>query len=126
VNIQFIPLRLHAAADYLVGPSFFGVPLFSDFPQTAHVIAWGVAVIHFTMTVLTDYPGGWVKWIPLCCHLLVELVLGPLLVAAPWLFGFADHRIALVLFTVWGFISFVTYFVTDREEFGLAVGQSRT
>ena len=116
MNIRFVPLRIHAAADYLVGASFFGVPILSDFPSSARLVAWGVAAIHFVMTILTDYPGGVLRLIPLRYHLRAELVLGPVLFAMPWLLGFSGHCTATILFTVWGVISFLTYFVTDRTE----------
>ncbi len=112
--IQFVPLRLHAAADYLVGASFFAVPLIADFDTAARASAWSVAAIHLTMTLLTDYPGGVVKWIPLRVHLTAELILGPVLAALPWLAGFSDDTAATALFVAWGAISFATYFVTDR------------
>lgn len=112
--IQFVPLRLHAGADYLVGASFFAVPLLADFDTAPTAYAWAIAAAHFTMTILTDYPGGLVKWIPLRKHLYAELALGPIGVLLPWLAGFSEDRGALALFTIWGAISFITFFVTER------------
>lgn len=114
MNLRFVPLRLHAAADYLVPLTFFGVPLLFAFPPHARWVAFAVAAIHLSMSLLTNYPGGLLKLISLRIHLLVELLLGPCLVAMPWLLHFRWHPIAMALFTCWGVISFLTYFVTIR------------
>jgi hypothetical protein len=112
---RFVPLRAHAAADFLVGATFFGLPLLYDLPPPATAVSWAVAAVHLAMTLLTDYPAGLLKLIPLEAHLTAELVGGPLLVAAPWLAGFSAHRVATAVFVTWGVISFLTYFVTIRS-----------
>ena len=114
MNIRFVPLRLHAAMDYLVPLTFAGAPLLFDFPQYARWVAFTVAGIHLSMTLLTNYPGGLLKLIPFRIHIFVEMVLGPCLVATPWLLRFSSHPLALALFTGWGVVSFVSYFVTIR------------
>jgi hypothetical protein len=114
VNVRFFPLRLHAAVDYLVPLTLAGAPLLFEFPKYARWVAFAVAGIHLSMTLLTDYPGGWIKLIPFRIHLVVELILGPCLVAMPWLLHFSSHPLSTVLCTGWGVISFVSYFVTIR------------
>lgn len=114
MNIRFVPLRLHAAADYLVPLTFIGAPLLFQFPMHARWVAFTVAGTHLTMTMLTNYPGGLIKLIPFRIHLLLELLLGPCLIAMPWLLHFSSHPLAMGLFTGWGVISFSTYFVTIR------------
>jgi hypothetical protein len=91
------------------------LPLLYDLPPPATAVSWGVAAVHLAMTLLTDYPAGLLKLIPLEAHLTAELVGGPLLVAAPWLAGFSEHRVATAVFVTWGVISFLTYFVTIRS-----------
>jgi hypothetical protein len=66
---RFVPLRAHAAADFLVGATFFGLPLLDDLPPAAASISWTVAAVHLAMTLLTDYPAGLLKLIPLEAHL---------------------------------------------------------
>lgn len=114
-HLRFVPLRFHAVADYFVPLTFFGFPMLFAFPPEARTMAFTVAALHLTMSLLTNYPGGILKWIPLRAHLLVELIMGPLLVAMPWLLRFTANRVATGLFVFWGVISFTTYFVTIRK-----------
>ena len=114
MNLRFFPLRLHAAVDYLVPLTLAGAPLFFEFPENAKWVAFSVAGIHLTMTLLTDYPGGIIKLIPFRTHLLAELILGPVLVAMPWVLDYTSHTIPMAMCTAWGVISFLSYFVTIR------------
>lgn len=114
VNLRFVPLRLHAAVDYLVPVTFIGVPSLFGFPSDARAVAFAFGGAHLSMTLLTDYPGGLLKLIPLSAHLLAELLLGPALVVMPWLLDFSSDRLATALFVVWGVFSVATYFVTNR------------
>ena len=113
-RLRFFPLRLHAVIDYFVPLTFVAAPLLFDFPAGARAAAFAVAGLHLTMSLLTNYPGGIVKLIPLRAHLLVELIMGPALVAMPWLLGFSSHLPATAVFAAWGTISFISYFVTQR------------
>lgn len=54
---------------FLVGATFFGLPLLYDLPPAAASISWTVAAVHLAMTLLTDYPAGLLKLIPLEAHL---------------------------------------------------------
>lgn len=113
-RLRFIPLRLHAVADYFVPLTLAGAPLLFDFPEPARVVGFAVAIIHLTMSLLTDYPGGVIKLIPLKAHLTVELIIGLPLASLPWLLRYSWHTGATALHLTWGVISFLTYFVTIR------------
>jgi hypothetical protein len=113
-QIRFFPLRLHAVIDYFVPLTLVGVPLLFEFPEPARMVGFVVAAVHLVMTLLTDYPGGIIKWIPFRIHLTAELILGPALVSMPWVFAYADHRLAMGLHVAWGTISFLSFFVTKR------------
>lgn len=113
-KIRFFPLRWHAFVDYLVPLTLAGAPLLFDFPEPARLVGFSVAIIHLTMTLLTDYPGGVIKLIPFRIHLTAELILGPLLVAMPFVLLYSWHTLATGMHVTWGVISFTSFFVTAR------------
>lgn len=114
MNIQFISLRLHVFGDFLFPVTLAGAPLLFEFPQSARWVAFTVAAVHLSMSLLTDYPGGLIKLIPFRLHLLAELIFGPGLVATPWVLHFTSNTPAFLLCTGWGIGAFLSYFVTQR------------
>lgn len=90
---KIIPTKAHAVMDYgsavilLVGP---WILLFQDIPAAKYTFVLSGALI-LLQSILTNYEGGLLRLIPIKLHLYVDVALGIMLVASPWLFGFADH-----------------------------------
>ncbi len=88
---KIIPTKAHAVMDYgsalilLVGP---WILLFQDIPTAKYTFVFSGALI-LLQSVLTNYEGGFLRLIPMKLHLIVDVLLGIMLVASPWLFGFA-------------------------------------
>lgn len=80
--IPIIGARLHGWLDdmvvlvYLAGAFAFGLG------GAALAIAIGGAIVHFTLTRLTDYPQGTFKLIPFRVHAFIELGEGMVVLAA--------------------------------------------
>ena len=53
-----------------------------------------MAAIHLTMTLLTAFPLGVAKVIPVKLHKLIETIVGPVLIAVPWILGFSENLTA--------------------------------
>jgi hypothetical protein len=91
--MRFIPTRLHAPLDYIVGVALIAAPWIFQFSEhtaaTVIPIVLGVGLIVYS--VFTDYELGVVKVIPMGGHNLFDIVAGALLAASPWIFGFADE-----------------------------------
>jgi hypothetical protein len=91
--MRFIPTRLHAPLDYVVGAGLIAVPWifqFSDLATpTVLSIVLGVGLIAYSL--VTDYELGAWKIAPMAVHNLFDIAAGAVAVAAPWLFGFADE-----------------------------------
>src|ERR1043166_5820917 len=80
----------HGIIDYAmvillaVGPSFAG---FNNHHQT--MICYGLAVVHFLLTIITRFPLGVLKTLPFWLHGSIEIVVAVLLVILPWLAHFS-------------------------------------
>jgi len=107
--------QIHGIVDYVsvlglaLAPTLFGLQGISA------MLAYALAVIHLTMTMLTAFPLGVVKLIPLKLHGLVEIVVGVSLVALPWAFaGALDFgKLGRIFYTSFGAVLIAVWLITD-------------
>ena len=90
--MRFMNTRMHGFADYLVGVVLILAPYILGFADGS-AAQWvpqilGAAAIVYSL--LTDYELGVVRVIPMPVHLGLDFASGLVLLASPWLFGFAD------------------------------------
>src|SRR5690606_35214072 len=86
-----INTKMHGYIDYLMGVMLIGISFLFAIPDgvpTTLLIVLGTATIVYSL--MTNYELGLVKVLPMKVHLFIDVVSGLLLIAAPWLFGFAD------------------------------------
>jgi SPW repeat-containing protein len=90
--MRFIPTKFHAPLDYIVGAVLIAGPWIFQYSDsgaaTAISIVLGIGLIAYSL--FTNYELGLWKVAPMAVHNLIDVVAGALLVASPWLFGFAD------------------------------------
>ncbi|MFD2649669.1 SPW repeat protein [Devosia albogilva] len=88
-----IPTRTHGIIDYIYGIALIAAPFvlgFADGSSAQWVpIIIGVATI--AMSLITRYELGVIKVLPMLAHISVDAVAGLVLLASPWVFGFADR-----------------------------------
>ena len=79
----------HGVIDYVmvillaVGPSVAG------FTGPQATMCYGLAVVHFLLTIITRFPLGITKTLPFWLHGTVEIVVAVLLIILPWLAHFS-------------------------------------
>jgi hypothetical protein len=116
-----LPLRMHAMMEPLAAilviaaPWIFG---FSDVDSaTTLSVIIGVAILLTGMS--TRWRWSLVKLIPLRTHFMMDVGIGILLVAAPWILGFGDEGGAARFFVIAGVLELGTALMTRwdlREE----------
>ena len=87
-----IPVAVHALLDYGLGALFVVSPFLLGFDSgaaTAAAIVIGVLVLG--LAAITDWPPSLVKQVPVTAHAVLDYLLAPVLIAAPFLFGFSDE-----------------------------------
>ena len=91
--MRFIPTKLHAPLDYIVGVALIAAPwIFQFSEQTAAAtiaVVLGIGLIAYSL--LTDYELGVWRVFPMSMHNLLDIAAGAVLAASPWIFGYADE-----------------------------------
>lgn len=83
--MRFIPTKIHGVADYIVGLLVIGLPYFFNL-EGARVWFFtvsGTAAIFYSL--LTDYELGAIRVLRIRFHLLLDVVFGLIMLAAPLL-----------------------------------------
>ena len=105
--------HLHGVLDYVVVVLFLLAPTLFGFGGTAALLAYALAGVHLLMTVLTDFPLGFVgRVIPFRVHGTVELVVGAALAVLPWLLTDVFGEAAL-FFSAAGVAILLVWLLTD-------------
>ena len=91
--MRFIPTKFHAPLDYIVGVALIAAPWIFQFSEntaaTIVPIVLGIGLIAYSL--FTDYELGVWKVAPMAVHNLIDIAAGTVLVASPFIFGFADE-----------------------------------
>jgi hypothetical protein len=91
--MRFIPTKLHAPLDYIVGAALIAAPWIFQFSEhtaaTVVPVVLGIGLIAYSL--ITDYELGVWRVFPMSMHNLFDIGAGAFLAASPWIFGFADE-----------------------------------
>jgi hypothetical protein len=126
-----ISLLMHAAAEPLLAALFIAAPFLFGFSDqgapTATAIVAGVVVLLIAMS--TQWRLSLIKAIPIAAHLVTDLVIAVVLIAAPFLFGFSDQSAPTAFFIVMGVVDLLatlgTRWYPAAGTDGSATGGSR-
>ncbi|HZH11789.1 MAG TPA: SPW repeat protein [Microvirga sp.] len=121
--MRFISTRVHGVMDYIVGLLLLAAPYLLGFADgtAAQWVPMILGMAILGMALMTDFELSVVKLIPMPVHLGIDIAGGLLLLASPWLFGFAD-RIAwphVVVGIMEVGLALTTRTVPDTAEAGL-------
>ena len=114
--MRFLSPRVHGYVDYLVVIVFAVAPYFLGFSGTAAYVSWILAGVHLLLTLFTAFPLGVVPVLSFATHGMVELAVGPVLIALPWILGFSGMPIARVFFITSGVAVLLVWLITDYRR----------
>jgi hypothetical protein len=115
-----IPRAVHGAIEYVAAIAFIVVPLLLGYSSDAAVAtSIVVGVVILVAAASTEGPTSLVNQIPIAAHVVLDYLLAVFLIAAPFLFGFAQETAPLVFFIALGvahlLLTIATRFVPDAE-----------
>jgi hypothetical protein len=118
-----LPLKAHAALEPIVAILLIAAPWIFGFDDvgSATAVSVAVGVIMLISGMSTRWRLSLVKLIPLRTHFRMDLVLGVVLIVAPFVFGDSDRGDATRFLVIMGILELVTALGTRwdlREEVG--------
>jgi hypothetical protein len=120
--MRIIPTKVHGVLDYLVGLLLIAAPWAFGFAQggaeTWVPVVLGAGALVYSL--ITDYELGVVRAISMRTHLVLDAMSGLLLLASPWIFGFADR--VYVPHVVLGAFEILAALMTQTARGGSVVG----
>lgn len=91
--MRFIPTRVHAVLDYIMGLALIVAPFLLGFDrggaETWVPVVLGAGMLVYSMC--TNYEYGAFKILSVPAHLMLDLLGGLFLAGSPWIFGFAEY-----------------------------------
>lgn len=80
--------RLHAVLDYLSVAALVAMPLALGLSGSPRTVLLTAALVILTYSLITDYPLGALRVLPLGMHLMIDAGTGLVLILTPWLLNF--------------------------------------
>ncbi|PTN13211.1 hypothetical protein [Nitrosomonas aestuarii] len=114
--MKVISPHMHGYLDFLTVVIFLLAPTLLGLSQVPAILAYGLAAVHLTVTLASDSPFGVTKLIPFTIHGWIERLVGPLLIALPFIFGFANEEVATNFYIVMAVVVIVVGMLTNYQE----------
>ena len=89
--MKVISPRIHGYFDFLTVVIFLLAPALLGLSQLPAMLAYSLAAVHLIVTLTSDFPFGIFRLIPFAIHGWIERLVGPSLIALPFIFGFANE-----------------------------------
>ncbi|SFQ13919.1 hypothetical protein SAMN05216419_10725 [Nitrosomonas cryotolerans] len=113
--MKVISPRIHGYLDFLTVAIFLFAPTVLGLSQLPATLAYVIAGVHLVITITSDFAFGIFKLIPFTIHGWIERLVGPSLIALPFIFGFTDDQTARNFYIAVGLIVIVLGFITDYK-----------
>lgn len=92
-----ITSRMHGMLDYPVGIVLIAAPWIFGFNdadnEAAYLVPIVIGALIILQSLITDYELSVADVVPLRAHLMLDVILGVVLAASPWVFGFSDEGV---------------------------------
>jgi hypothetical protein len=113
--MKILSSTVHGFLDYLVVVAFAIAPTIIGLTGLPATICYALAAVHLLLTLVTAFPLGAIKLVPLWLHGAIELIVSIALVALPWVLKFTADTTARNFYICAGVIIFITWAVTDYK-----------
>jgi hypothetical protein len=113
--MKVISPRMHGYLDFLTVALFLLAPTLLGLSQVPAMLAYSLAAIHLMVTLASDFPFGIVKIIPFTVHGWIERLVGPSLIAVPFILNFATEEAARNFYITVGLVIIIIGMLTDYQ-----------
>jgi len=108
--------RVHSILDYftvlflLLSPSLF------DMQTPGSVFTYVLAIVHLVLTLLTDFPAGVFKVVPLKIHGLIEIIVSIALIAVAVWFRSSGDNVSFYYYLIFAVILFIVWATSEYKS----------
>lgn len=101
---------------------FLAAPILLGLSGTPAFLSYALAVIHLIVTLSTKFPDTGHKLLSLRAHGVIELVVGVVLIALPWVLGWTDNArnyyvtVGVILLIVWAGSNYGRQYGAERAQ----------
>lgn len=113
--MKVISPRIHGYFDFLTVVIFLLAPALLGLSQLPAMLAYSLAAVHLIVTLTSDFPFGIFRLIPFAIHGWIERLVGPSLIALPFIFGFANEDIARNFYIAMGVVIILVGILTNYK-----------
>lgn len=113
--MRILSARAHGVLDYVTVALFAVAPSLFRLTGTAATLSYALAGIHLLMTLLTAFPLGVARLVPLTLHGWVELVVALALVLLG-VVGFGLEQTAGLFYLLIGLVIFAVWFLSNYRS----------
>lgn len=113
--MKVVSPRTHGYFDFLTVVIFLLAPTLLGLSELPAMFAYALAGVHLIVTLASDFPFGVIKLIPFTVHGWIERLVGPSLIALPFIFGFAVEEAARNFYIAMGLVVIVLGLLTDYK-----------
>ncbi|MDC8445548.1 MAG: hypothetical protein LV471_06415 [Nitrosomonas sp.] len=121
--MKMISARQHGYLDYLTVGIFLLAPTVLSLSQMPAMLAYILAGVHLMVTLATDFPLGIFKLLSFTLHGWIERIVGPTLLAVPFILSFAEEPAAMYFYLVMGATVILLGLLTDYRDAQSDTGQ---
>ena len=103
----------HGYLDYVTVAVFLLAPKLLGFEGLPALLSWTLAGVHLALTLATDFPLGWLRWLPFWIHGWIERIVGPALVLVAFVPNFSGGGSAYGFYLLMGLVIIAVGWLTD-------------
>ncbi len=107
--------QIHGILDYVTVLFLLFSPALFDMQTTGSIFTYILAVVHLMLTLITDFPAGVVKVVPLKIHGLIEIIVSIALIAVAVWFRRSGDNISFYYYLVFALILFIVWLISDYK-----------
>jgi hypothetical protein len=111
--MRILSPRIHGYLDYVTVAIFLLAPVLIGLGGNPALLSYTLGIVHLVLTLLTRFPAGISRIIPLVVHGLVELLVAVALILLPFWAGYSPGSPARRFYLTMGAVLFVVWLLTD-------------
>ncbi|QNR83986.1 hypothetical protein H9N25_18975 [Pedobacter riviphilus] len=113
--MKMISPKFHAVLDYLLVMLLLASPDVFGLSKTASTLAYALGIIHFLLTISTNFSGGIFKIINLKLHGLIEFFVSVILVILAFTL-FKGNLVDEIFYACLGLLILIIFILTDYKR----------